>query len=232
MTTKENLQAEVAATFSTAWETQSTNSVPSPANLRLDANHAKLLGSATVLYADIDGSTNMVDNYPWQISAEVYKTFLRCASRIIRLYGGIITAYDGDRVMAVFTGDSKNTSAVKCALKINYAVKKIIQPAFEKQYPNKDLKIKHVIGIDTSELTAARIGIRGDNDLVWIGRAANHAAKLTELPDYATWITKAVYSSMNDEVKHADGVNMWEARLWTKMDNASIYRSSYWWALD
>jgi hypothetical protein len=33
------------------------------------------------------------------------------------------TAFDGDRVMAVFIGDSKNTSAVKAALQINYVTK-------------------------------------------------------------------------------------------------------------
>lgn len=141
----------------------------------------KDLETATVLYADLDGSTNMVDNYDWSFSAEVYKAYLRCASEIIRNESGSITAYDGDRVMAVFTGDFKNTSAVRCALAINYAVCQIIQPALKTQYPSKDFTLKHVVGIDMSRLRTARIGVRGDNDLVWIGRAANYAAKLTTL---------------------------------------------------
>lgn len=97
----------------------------------------------------------MVNNYKWEFSAEIYKTFLRCASQIIRSEGGAITAYDGDRVMAIFTGGTKNTDAVRCALKINYAVSEIIQPAINAQYTT-DFKLSHVVGIDTSQLRTSR----------------------------------------------------------------------------
>jgi len=226
---KDDLTAEVKATFSAQWEVQTTTVVPAAEDLRLNANHAKDLETATVLYADMDGSTNMVDNFDWTFSAEAYKTYLRCAAEIIKSENGVIAAYDGDRVMAVFTGKSKNTSAVRCALKINFAVCKIIRPALSAQYPSKAFTLKHVVGVDTSRLRTARIGVRGDNDLVWIGRAANYAAKLTTLPDKATWITKSVYDNMHDDVKYSNGTNMWEARTWTPMNNLPIYCSTYWW---
>jgi class 3 adenylate cyclase len=70
---------------------------------------------------------------------------------------GIIRAYDGDRVMAIFEGASKETSAVRSAMKIHYAVNKIINPLLKKQYPNETYELKHVIGIDTSELFVACI---------------------------------------------------------------------------
>lgn len=228
---KDDLATEVKSIFAAQWEVQTTTSVPAPEDLRLNANHAKDLETATVLYADLDGSTNMVDNYDWSFSAEVYKSYLRCAAAIIRSESGVITAYDGDRVMAVFTGDSKNTSAVRCALKINYAVCEIIRPALKEQYPSKNFTLNHVIGVDTSQLRTARIGVRGDNDLVWIGRAANYAAKLTTLSDKATWITKAVYDQMHEDVKITSGTNMWEARHWTSMNNLPIYCSTYWWRI-
>lgn len=227
---KDDLTTEVKATFSKAWEEQKTDSVPAPEDLRLNANHAKNLEKATVLYADLDGSTSMVDNRKWEFSAEIYKTFLRCASQIIRTEGGSITAYDGDRVMAIFTGGSKNTDAVRCAMKINYAVQEIIQPAINAQYTT-DFKLAHVVGIDTSQLRTARIGVRGDNDLVWIGRAANYAAKLTSESGIPTWITKAVYDNMNDEVKLNNGQNMWQRSYWTSMNNMEIYSSTYWWSI-
>lgn len=228
---KDDLAAEVKATFSSQWAVQSTSAVPAPEDLRLNANHAKDLETATVLYADLDGSTNMVDQFDWTFSAEVYKTYLRCAAEVIKSEGGVITAYDGDRVMAVFTGDTKNTTAVRCAMKINYAVCEIIRPALKAQYPEKDFTLKHVVGIDTSRLRTARIGVRGDNDLVWIGRAANYAAKLTTLPDKATWITKAVYDVMHKDVKYSNGTDMWELRRWTAMRDMPIYCSTYHWRI-
>ena len=224
---RSDLEAEVKATFSALWEEQSTNVVPAAEDLRLNANHAKDLETATVLYADLDGSTNMVDGYKWWFSAEVYKTYLRCAGQVIRSEGGTITAYDGDRIMAVYTGGSKNTSAVRTALKINWAVQEIVRPALKVQYPSTEFILNHVVGVDMSQLRAARIGVRGDNDLVWIGRAANHAAKLTNLSEKPLWISKAVFDNMNDEVKMVNGEQMWEKRLWTSMNNAEIYCSTY-----
>lgn len=44
-------------------------------------------------------------------AAEIYKSYLHCASKIIRCENGVITAFDGDRVMGIFIGDLKNTSA-------------------------------------------------------------------------------------------------------------------------
>lgn len=229
---KDDLTAEVKKTLSDAWEEQSTITVPLAEDLRLNANHAKNLDLATVLYADLDGSTPMVDKYKWHFSAEVYKTYLRCAGAVIRSEKGVITAYDGDRIMAIFTGDFKNTQAVRAALKINYAVHNIIRPAITAQYADSTFVLNHVIGIDSTQLRAARIGVKGDNDLVWIGRAANYAAKLTTLSEKPIWITKAVYDRINAEVKMSQGTNMWQARQWTAMNNLEVYCSTYTWRID
>lgn len=228
---KDDLTAEVKRTFKDQWEVQTATAVPAPEDLRLNANHAKDLETATVLYADLDGSTSMVDGYQWTFSAEVYKNYLRCAGQVIRSEGGVIPAYDGDRIMAVFTGGSKNTTAVRAALKINHAVVEIIRPALTAQYPTTAFTLNHVVGVDMSQLRTARIGVRGDNDLVWIGRAANYAAKLTNISGKPVWITKAVYDNMNDEVKFTDGQAMWEKRLWSEMNNMEVYCSTWYWRI-
>jgi class 3 adenylate cyclase len=189
---------------------------------------------ATILYADLHGSTALVDAQPWTFAAEIYKAYLRCAARIIQLEGGAIPSYDGDRVMGVFIGGQQSTTAVRCGLKINWAVRNIVQPGLNSQYPGRGYKVVHTVGIDASEIRVARTGVRGDNDLVFVGRAANYAAKLTELnTGYPTYITKAVYDWMMDQAKLGGNPsrNMWEARLWTPMDNHPIYRSSWSWSL-
>jgi class 3 adenylate cyclase len=204
--------------------------VPEPKDLKLGNDGVKLDG--TVLYADLSGSTKLVDTKKPTFAAEIYKTYLACAARIIKNEGGVVTAYDGDRVMAVFINkDNKNTSAVRAAFKINGAVRNVITPALKAEYPQTDYVLKHVIGIDTSKLLASRIGVRNDNDLVWVGRAANYAAKLSNLSDeVAIRITHSVYDVMNECVK-IGGVNkenMWEERTWTDMNKMKIYRSNWW----
>lgn len=176
------------------------------------------------------GSTKLVDGQKAHLAAEVYKAYLHLAAKVIRAESGEITAYDGDRIMAVFIGNSKNTSAVRSALKINYCVKKILNPAFKAQYPSSSYELRQTVGVDTSKLFVARTGIRGANDLVWVGRAANYAAKLTELDeDSPTWITGAVYEGMHDSVKATDGKAMWTKMSWTTMSKMDVYRSTWWW---
>jgi class 3 adenylate cyclase len=192
-------------------------------------NVARSFDAATVLYADLDGSTSLVESYSWKFSAEVYKAYLRCAARIIRDEGGAITAYDGDRVMAIFLGQAKNTQAVRAAMKIAYAVKQVINPALRAQYTTTDFTVAHSIGVDVSSIHAASIGVRGDNDLVWIGRAANHAAKLAGKHGYPIWITKEVHDVINDDVKKDSntGASCWYRNLWTEMGNREIYGTTY-----
>jgi class 3 adenylate cyclase len=225
---KSELETEVAGIFKSRWTERDGTTVPEDDDLQMgnDAVHIK----ATVLYADMRDSTRLVDGYKWWFAAEIYKTFLRSATRIIRAEGGVITAYDGDRVMAVFIGDTKNSTAARCALKINWAVKHIVQPALKKQYPKTDYVLKHVVGIDTSDISVARVGIRGSNDLVWISRAANYAAKLAALKGYPTWITKSVYDMLLDASKYGgkDKQNMWVADTW---NGITVYRSTWEWSL-
>ena len=186
----------------------------------------------TVLYADLVDSTGLVKQKSSDYAAEVYKCYLHCASRIIEHYDGEITAFDGDRVMAVYIGDSKNSNAVHSALAINHAVLKIINPMIHAQYPSKVYTVRQSVGIDTGPLFVAKTGVRGSNDLVWVGMAANLAAKLCALhvDNFASWITKAVYDRMRDDVKIAGDKNMWEQRSWTAQDKMTIYRSNYHWA--
>ena len=231
MSLKDDLTSEVNVIFKSQWVETTGRVVPTPSDVGL-GNKATLLEKAVVFYADLDGSTNMVDQKKWQFSAEIYKAFLHCAAKIVRSESGDITAYDGDRIMAIFIGDNKCDRAVRAALKLRWAVIYVIEPSMKERW-NTDFSIKHTVGVDVSDLRAVRTGVRGDNDLVWVGRAANYAAKLNSLSsDYPTRITKAVYDSLSEKLKtSSDSRAMWEARTWTPMNKMDIYRSQFWWSI-
>lgn len=206
----QQMEQEVKMIFRERWTTRDGQKVPEPEDVQLGNDAVKLDG--TVLYADLDGSTNMVNSETPEFAAEVYKAYLHCAAKIIRDEGGTITAYDGDRIMAVFIGDSKNSSAGCSALKTKYAVSQIINPAIKQQYASKSFQLKRAVGVDTSPLFVARTGIRNHNDLVWVGRAANYAAKLCSMPGgnpYPSVITADVYNSLNDSVKYSNDQSIW-----------------------
>jgi class 3 adenylate cyclase len=233
MALADDLTTEVKRIFRDSWSERDGHVVPDAEDVNLQ-NDSINFKRATVLYADLSGSTTMVQSKKWQFSAEIYRTYLYCAAKLIRDMDGSITAYDGDRVMGIFIGGNQSTNAVKCALKINYAVQKIITPALDAQYPNSGFVLKQVVGVDTSPVHVARTGVRGDNDLVWVGRAANYAAKLTELNEGPpSWITKAVFDVISEEAKFG-GSNkelMWKHWKWTEVDGSDIYSSTWWWAI-
>lgn len=231
MSLGDELKYEVRDIFRKTWATRDGIVVPDTENLQMGNDAVKL--DAVVLYADLADSTTLVDNYEAEFAAEVYKTYLHCTAKIIRDEGGEITAYDGDRIMAIYLGDYKRSSAARTALKINYAVKEIINPALAQQYPNKSYRVKQVVGVDASDLLVARTGIRGANDLVWVGRAANYAAKMSAFNEdgYCSFITDRIFDKMTNEIKaDSNGRSIWEKRAWSSQ-NLTVYRSRWQWPL-
>jgi len=227
MTIQNDIQSQTKKILAEKWSVRDGRIVPSPNDLGL-GNDAVKLEDAVVLYADINGSTKMVDEKIWQFSAKVYKVYLDAAARLIKSYSGVITAYDGDRIMGIFIGENRNTRAVRTALNLNWAVNKVINPAIKDVY-NTDFGLRHIIGIDRSDLYAARTGVRGDNDIVWVGRAANHAAKLTSFAGKSIWISEAVFNNCAETYKSYNSQNVWTRENWTPMGNRLIYGSNWTW---
>lgn len=231
MSLKDELATFCHNVFHGKWETTESTKVPDE-NSRLTLKNTAIIIDGTVLYADLDGSTGMVDRHHRWFSAEIYKTYLYCCARIIAAESGVVTAYDGDRVMAVFVGDGKDTRAARAALKIKWAVDEIIMPKKGARYVGDKFALKHVTGIDSCSLFVAKTGARGANDLVWVGRAANYAAKMTSLPSTYTYVTEVVYMMLADQVKTSNGRSMWEKVTWSTFNNLTIYRSDWGWRID
>lgn len=227
MALETDLKKYVKTTFTEQWTSRDGRKVPETDDLPLSNEAIEMVG--TVLYADLADSTPMVRTFqPW-FSAEVYKNFLYCAARLIAHFGGAITAYDGDRVMGVFIEKNRNTAAVKCALNITHVVTNVINPALRAHYTTTDHTVEQRVGIDTSKLFVARTGIRGSNDLVWVGDAANNAAKMAALSTgYTTYITPDVYDNLDNETKYDGSTNMW-TNLGSSDLGYTVYGSRYLW---
>jgi len=229
MKTGNEIIAEIKTVFETKWQRRKGTKVPEPEDVKLGNDSVELDG--TVLYADMADSTSLVKGHKDWFAAEVYKAYLVASCHVIRNNGGMITAFDGDRIMAVFIGDTKNTSAAKAALQLNWAVSRV-NAALKVAYPNSAFRLQHSVGIDTSELLAARTGIRNSNDLVWVGTAANYAAKLSALSEegYSVFITEPVFKKLSDSSKYGGSPKrlMWEKDHW-QAQNLTIYKSDWSW---
>ncbi|MCK9588228.1 MAG: adenylate/guanylate cyclase domain-containing protein [Terrimicrobiaceae bacterium] len=230
MKSHDDIKTEIEQILKTQWNRREGRTVPEAEDVQLGNDAVEL--DATVLYADMADSTGLVVGYKDWFAAEIYKAYLKGACEIIKNNNGVITAFDGDRVMAVFIGDFKNSAAAKAALQIKYLSKEIINPALKKEYPNSAFQLEQAVGVDTGKLLVARTGLRGANDLVWVGKAANYAAKLCSLREgvYATFITEGVFNALNESSKFGGDPKklMWEKVMWTQR-GVPVYRSSWQW---
>ncbi|ARP99676.1 adenylate/guanylate cyclase domain-containing protein [Pseudorhodoplanes sinuspersici] len=232
MALRDDLAADIDGVLSQAWDIRDGTTVPTSDTVALAGGGVNL--KATLLYADLADSTNLA-MWDSRVAARICKAFLAASSRLIRAHHGEIRSFDGDRVMGVFLEGHKNTNATKCALQINWMFQKLLRPKFEAKFEklrNGTFRLAHCAGVDTSDVLVVRAGIRNSNDLIWIGRAPNVAAKLSSIREesYGSYISGAVFDAMTDAAKLAhDGRSMWEERKWNKGPIERVFRSSWTW---
>lgn len=232
MALKEDLTADIDGVLSQTWDIRDGTTVPTSETVALAGGGVNL--KATMLYADLADSTTLA-MWDRRVTARIYKAFLAASTRIIRASKGDIRSYDGDRVMGVFLGDYKNTNAAKAALQINWMFRNLLRPKFQAKYEklrHGTFTLAHCTGIDSSDVLVVRAGIRNNNDLVWVGRAPNVAAKLCGIREdsYASYVSGSTYDALAKEAKtSADGRSMWEERKWIGGPVERIFRSSWSW---
>ncbi|MFI6412972.1 adenylate/guanylate cyclase domain-containing protein [Streptomyces sp. NPDC050585] len=231
----DDIRSDLDKMVGNPWSIRNGTVVPGTDDVGLYNNDAVKL-DAVYLYADLLGSTKLARDFIPEVAGKVIRASLRTASTIIKKFDGEIRSYDGDRVMGIFIGGSKNSNAATAALKINAAMQQIVQPALYAKLPalsSKGYLPRMCVGIASGEAFIARAGVRGSSDLVSIGRAPNVAAKLSDIREageYRTYITEQVYNRLKDEVKITKGTNMWEARsAEVGGERMTIYRSNYRW---
>lgn len=232
MAFKDDLANDVSKVLTATWDIRPGRVVPRTDSVKLTGGGVTL--DAAVLYADLARSTTLAMQFDKKVAAKVAKCFMFACARIALHNNGNIRSYDGDRIMAVYLGDQKNTNAAKTALQINYAFRNIIKPKLHNQYPKlkNEFRLAHCTGVDSGKLLIVRGGVRDNNDLVWIGRAPNIAAKLSEFRNspYHSYISARVYSKMLNSARYSnDGKMMWEKRMWNGGPISDMYRSNWAW---
>lgn len=226
----EELGAKVREFVHARWgEIPDGYTIPAPEDLTFGNSGRRL--SACILYADICRSTSMVDELLDTRAAEYYKAYLHCAAKVIKRNNGEITAYDGDRVMAAFLGESKEDHAVRAALELSFAVDEIINPTFSEMYTTTHRPLRHTVGIDASPVLVSKTGVRVDSDLVWVGSAANYAAKLNSFDGldhaYPIRVTDEVFTALSrSNLLGSAGQQMWEGP-YSNFDPRKHYRTRF-----
>jgi adenylate cyclase len=237
----EDLKKAVEDLLLVGWNVRRGNKAPTVDSVALRDGAVRI--NATFAYADLAKSSDLAQDVTDEIAARVIRAYVSAATRVFRKHGGEIRSFDGDRVMAVFMGESHITRAVDAGLGINWAVHKVIRPQLDEHWPaNLDPWVmNHAVGIDTGEALMVRGGVRDsndqeNNDLIAVGPAPNVAAKLSGLRHRPSiYITQAVWEDMASTVSFAqsgdrEGEYMWD---WSGTETiggktVDIHGSTWW----
>lgn len=199
---KADVNEEVSAILANDFDINltSTNYVPHSddsaitfPNLDASSQGVKVI-ETTVLYVDMRRSTQLSLRHHPHTVAKLYSAFVRAMTRCSKAYNGEVRGIIGDRVMMLFDSADCYTNAVYTAILINSVCKYVIREHFTHDVVNFG------IGIDYGRMLATKTGIRRHGSaqqsyysLVWLGRPANVASKLTDhanKPDEATDLVK------------------------------------------
>ncbi len=134
-----------------------------------------------VLFIDIRKSTNISLKNDAVKMTKLYSSFSRSMVKIAEKTGGKVRNIIGDRVMVVFDHSGCCEKAIETAVLMNTVTKKIINKHF------KDASVNCGIGIAYGKMLVSKCGAikKGKENshykyLVWAGKAANVASKLTD----------------------------------------------------
>ena len=227
----DKLSSDVRKILATTWATRTGQVVPKTEDVALENGAVKL--DVVILYADLAHSTQLARK-DRSVAAKIVRAYLSTMTRLVNDCGGTVRSFDGDRVMGIFIGGSKNSNAAKCALKMNWVVKEVLAPQAKAKFSSlKDFNITHCAGVSGSQVLVVRGGVRGSNDLVFVGSAPNIAAKLSEIRDggYRSYIDWEVHKYLNDASKYGkDKKHTW-VKTSRKIAGAEwdLYKSSWQW---
>lgn len=229
----QEVETKVQEVIDSAWSIRAGQTVPKTEDVVLRNGAVKV--EATYLYADLANSSIAAQRLTKEATGKIIRSYLNAASRIIGHFNGHIRSFDGDRVMGIFMGGSKNTSATKAGLGINWAVHEVLRPRLNAKWNDLEslYRVDNGVGIATGEAFIVRGGVRDNNDLVSIGDAPNVAAKLSSLrigPD--VYVTEAVYDMLHESIKTSpEGRRMWERVPNQPIGGKSfaVMGSTWWW---
>jgi adenylate cyclase len=152
--------------------------------LRDDGGLAPTEAEATVLFCDVAGFTALTETLGPIRIVEVLNAYFSRMTEILEAYGGVVTQFQGDAILAIFNvpiqANDHAEQACNAGVQMRHAVKTEV---FSGQ------SLHNRIGINTGSVVAGAVGAEGRLTYTVHGDAVNRAARLESLnKDMGTFI--------------------------------------------
>lgn len=239
---KQDIINKVKSIVDDEFTVEDVTSVPDIKNSKLTFGNTGLRFEATVLYIDMRGSTEILNNHNKTSVAKMHMAYFHTAVKIAKLLGGEVRSFNGDSILIFFQGTSKQSlsNAVKAAMQMKYMISNL--DGGINKYLSKYSALNFGIGLDDGHILCTKIGLGGDSnnqDLMWIGNAVNKATVIsdTRKSPCHIGISSYVYSNLLDDVKFGqqqspwgivEKVDMWTKSIITYNDKQEYYYYTNW----
>lgn len=242
MVLKDEITTKVKSILDEKFDVVDVTTVPDIADSRLTFGNMGLQFEATVLYIDMRGSTEVLNNHNKPVVAKIHMVYFHTIVKIAKSLGGEVRSFNGDSMLVFFPGTTKSSlnNAVTAARQMYYMIdinEGGINKLLEKYTP-----IDFGIGLDDGKILCTKIGVGGDSnnkDLIWIGNAVNKATVLSDLsrdPNHVA-ISSYVYNNLLDGAKYAKSkdllgnetkIDMWRSKTFTYNNQQETYYYTSW----
>lgn len=140
----------------------------------------------SVMFADIRNFARYLDSRPPEEAAAVLHAFFSVATRVVQAHGGVIEAFQGDAVMAVWNGEagaseSDTSSHAQRALQAAVALQEAIRGVLPDPAPAGLEPLALGIGVETGPAMAGSFGLASRRAHMVMGRTVTIASRLVEM---------------------------------------------------
>ncbi len=132
---------------------------------------------ATILYLDVENFTAMAERVEPELVIKSLNEFFALAVKPIEMYGGAVTQFQGDAILASFNLPSPDPDHAKNAVS---AAKEILKALADQQF-QYDMIYQVRIGVSTGQVTGGLVGVTDRVSYTVHGDAVNLAARLESL---------------------------------------------------
>lgn len=131
---------------------------------------------ATILFADLEGFTDLSDRVSPEALIRILNEYFEAAGKIITAHGGTINQFQGDALLASFNVPITDEDHMSKAVRAGSALVAMVD---ESAFEGQQLRVR--VGINTGEVFAGAVGSGDRLSYTVLGNCVNVAARLEQL---------------------------------------------------
>ena len=242
---KEDIKNKVKSILDDKFTITDVKYIPKLDDSKLTFGNTGLRFKGSILFIDMRGSTEVLNNHNKSTVAKLHKSFYHTIVKIANSVDGHVRSFNGDSALIFFEGNLKATlsKAVECGMKIKYAIDN--SDLGINELLKKYSKLDFGIGIDHGEILCTKVGVGGEHnrDNFWIGNPVNKSTVLgdqSNKPNHVS-ISKYVYDNLLDSAKFGKSKdylgNETDVDMWTQAifnyngENEYYYHTNWHWEI-